>query len=460
LKKLAFTFLILVLKKFTMNNKSRSYFLAALAMAILMTISCGKTTTTTDPAIPNITIYSLMPVHGPYNTIDTLNGQGFDKLPAIDSIVLNGKKMTLISRTDAQIIVDVPRMAGTGPINIWSGGKMFQSPVFTYDSILLVTTIAGTSQPGEVNGKGRNALFYYPAGIAVDHSGNIFVVDNGGSCIRKIDADTNVTTFAGPENLEMAFADGTGSAARFSAPVGLCIDQQGFLYVADQFNYRIRKVSPAGVVTTFAGGGWNGLPQSGGYDGAASSATFNYPVSVACDHAGNIYVADISNNKIRKITPQGMVSTFAGGDYYHYGTVDGVGTAALFYVPNEIASDSSGTLYTVDDDNHLLRKITPDGKVTTLLGPLAEPMLTDFSGTFSAGPLATDNHGNLFFAISDGIIKMSPDGTITPYATGGIGELDGPAKLATYRSITGIATDDAGSIYITDNNRIRKIAWQ
>lgn len=447
-----------------MNNKILLYLKIAAIGLISLSISCNKTG---DPASPsttspsNITITSLTPAHGPYNTIDTLTGKGFDQLPSLDSLVLNGQKVTIISQSAEQIIFKIPTLAGTGNIDIWSEGKMYQGPVFTYDSLLMVTTIAGAPDSGEVNGKGLNARFNGPVGIAVDHQGNIYVADEFGNAIRKIDTGANVTTLAGPLDEERGFADGTGTAARFSWPLGLCTDQNGSLYVADQFNYRVRKVSTSsGVVSTLAGMFWYGGPATGEVDGPATAATFDAPFDVTCDKSGNVYVADLYNNKIREITPAGIVSTFAGGDYYHFGQQDGQGSSTLFFSPSNVAADPSGNIYVIDGEHHLLRKITPGGMVTTLLGP-NEPSMADMSGLFAAAAPACDKYGNLFFAIFGGVIKMKPDGTVIRYAIGGVGGfVDGPLPVATFDAITGIAVDDAGTLYFTDNNRVRKIAWQ
>ena len=421
--------------------------------------SCNKISSPNNTPITNVTITSLRPTHGPFDTIDTLSGKGFDQIPAFDSVLLNGQKLTVISRTDEQVIVKIPSLAGTGNIDIWYKGNEITGPVFTYDSLLMVTTVAGVGpETGEVNGKGTDARFWLPAGIAVDHLGNIYVCETSGN-IRKIDGAGNVTTLAGPAAPVPDYVNGTGSVARFSSPVGMCMGPDGNLYVADHFNYRVRKVTMNGVVSTFAGAQWDAIPKDGFFNGPPDSATFDAPEGVASDKMGNIYVADDANNEIRKITPSGFVSSLAGGDYYHFGQKDGQGGSALFNSPSAIASDSAGNIFVVDAYTQLLRKITPDGNVTTLLGP-NEPSITGPYYPFSAGALATDKYGNLFFSISVGIIKMTPDGTIIRYACGGMGETDGPASVATWRAISGIAVDQNGTLYITDNNRVRKIAWQ
>lgn len=441
--------------------KSKSpYFLLLFLVFSTFLFSCNKISTPDGATISDITINSIRPIHGPYDTIDTLFGKGFDKIPVLDSVLLNGKKLTLISKSPEQVIVKIPKMAGTGNIDIWYQGKLISGPVFTYDSTLFVTTLAGSStDSGAVDGQGLNARFNQPHGIAVDQSGNIYVADMNNNSIRKITAQGNVTTLAGPLSGVRDYVDGTGSAARFSAPFGLAIGPDGFLYVGDQFNYRVRKVSLSGVVSTFAGIGWNSGLLAGGIDGDISVATFDAPFGVCVDRYNNVYVADLYNNKIRKITSTGIVSTYAGGDYYHFGLQDGPAATSLFFNPLVVAVDIYGNVFVGDNENHLLRKISPGGTVTTLLGPL-EPSLTGTTEVFHTSALAADKAGNLFFSIRYGIVKMTPDGNIIRYALGGVGEVDGPAQIATYRAIGGIAVDDSDNLYITDNNRVRKISWQ
>lgn len=435
---------------------------------VLFAISCNKTVgppnrgnpndSTTSTSL-NITITSIEPTNGPYNTIDTIIGSGLDQIPAPDSVLLNGQKVTIISHSADKIIVKIPLLAGTGNVTIWYKGKQYQGPVFKYDSVLMVTTIAGTTDTGEVDGKGSNARFYGPVGIALDQQRNIYVADEFGNAIRKIDTGGNVITIAGPNDMQ-GFVDGTGSAARFAWPLGLCMGPDGYIYVADQVNFRVRKVSTSGTVTTLAGKFWYGGPLTGEVDGPATVATFDSPFGVTSDKNGNIYVVDESNNRIRKITPAGVVSTFGGGDYYHFGKQDGWGISALFFDPSALTSDPSGNIYVIDGSGHLLRKITPDGMVSTLLGP-NEPSMADMSGLFAAGAPACDKYGNLFFAIWGGVIKMKADGTTIRYAIGGIGgAIDGPLPKASFDAISGMAVDDAGTIYFTDNNRVRKITWQ
>lgn len=232
----------------------------------------------------------------------------------------------------------------------------------------IVSTLAGSGSAGSANGTGTAASFNYPAGIAVNQAGDIFVTDNGHK-VRKITSAGVVTTFAGSGST--GSADGTGTAASFNSPEGLAIDTAGNLFVADFSNHKIRKITPAGVVTTFAGSG-----SAGSADGTGSSATFSNPIGVATDIAGNVYVAD-GTNKIRKITSGAVVTTLAGTG--SSGTTDGIGAVATFASPQYLALDTNGHIYTSDYGSSLIRNITrfkispdlPDGlKFNTVTGTI------------------------------------------------------------------------------------------
>src|SRR5207245_2370200 len=181
------------------------------------------------------------------------------------------------------------------------------------------------------------------------------------------------TTLAGAASI--GSADGTGSAARFYFPTGVATDSSANVYVADQYNHTIRKITPAGVVTTLAG--LAGNPGRG--DGTGSAARFNYPSGVATDSSGNVYVADPYNHTIRKITPAGVVTTLAGLAE-NPGSADGTGSAARFSAPWGVATDSSGNVYVADTFNYTIRKITPAGVVTTLAGLAGNPGTHDGTG--------------------------------------------------------------------------------
>ena len=268
-----------------------------------------------------------------------------------------------------------------------------------------VTTFAGSDEKGYADGPGGEAQFNKPSDIVMDTAGNLYVAEIFNHRIRKITPQGEVSTFAGSgEAGEEAggYADGPGSLARFNAPVGIAIDAKGNLYVADALNHRIRKITPKGEVSTFAGSGETGEKAGGYADGPASAARFNVPHGLAFDAKGNLYVADAQNHCIRTITPRGEVSTFAGS-CKKQGYADGMGSAAQFRWPAGIAIDAKGSLYVADDSHHI-RKITPEGLVSTFAGsdekgyadgPGAEAQLNEPAG------MAMDKAGNLYVADSE-----------------------------------------------------------
>jgi sugar lactone lactonase YvrE len=201
-----------------------------------------------------------------------------------------------------------------------------------------------------------------PTSVTVDASGNAFVTNNGNNAILKLTPAGAASVVAGHPG-SAGGTDGTAAAARFSAPRGIAIDPAGNLYVADEGNSNIRKITPAGVVTTLAGGAGAGTA-----DGQGTTARFGAPRGLAADAKGNVYVADTDNHTVRKITPAGQVTTLAGraGEA---GKNDGTGAAARFSEPRGIAVDALGTVYVADTGNAAIRQITPDGVVTTIAGP-------------------------------------------------------------------------------------------
>ena len=225
----------------------------------------------------------------------------------------------------------------------------------------MVTTLAGTAGvSGDADGVGQTALFYEPWGLCVDHVGNVFVADTRNNKIRKITADGTVSTVAGSGNF--GTSNGMGTAATFGNPTGIEADTEGNLYVADHLTHIIRKIDALGFVTTIAGKPY----QMGDDDGIGNQASFRRPYGLTLDLEGNILVADEWNHKIRRVSPTGEVTTVAGDG--EIDSDDGLAAAASFNYPWDMTVDSMGNIFVADGYNYIVRKITPEGQVSTYAG--------------------------------------------------------------------------------------------
>ncbi|AMR33252.1 hypothetical protein A0256_18420 [Mucilaginibacter sp. PAMC 26640] len=275
------------------------------------------------------------------------------------------------------------------------------SPVTTTGTVAL---FAGSNTFGSGNGTGAAATFSYPTGLATDVAGNVYVADQANNQIRKITSAGAVTTLSGTLLPGSTNATAIGATAAYNNPSGVAIDAANNVYIADFLNNQIRKITVAtGAVTTLAG-----ATASGSVNAIGAAARFNGPAGVAADATGNIYVADYNNNQIRKISADGVVTLLAGSTA---GNVNGVGAAAKFNGPRSVAVDLTGNVYVADANNNVIRKIAADGTVTTLAG------------------------------------------------TGAIGNADGAGTAATFYHPAGVAVDALGNVYVADtnNNLVRKI---
>jgi sugar lactone lactonase YvrE len=326
----------------------------------------------------------------------------------------------------------------------------------------LVTTFAGAGHAGWVDGVGTGAYFRSPRGVTVDAAGVLYVADSGNFVIRQITPAREVTTLAGLA-LARGEADGTGSGARFNEPAGVAIGPTGDLFIADLKNHAIRAMTPSRSVSTVAGRASN----LGSLDGAATTARFFYPTDVAAESSGSLVVADSSNGSIRRVGPTGDVTTLAGS-LGLLGSVDGTGSAARFYDPIGIAVAASGDIYVTDDMDHTVRKVTPDGVVTTIAGYASYEGERDGTGRAARfhepWGVATDAAGFLYVADSWNctIRKISPTGAVTTLAglAGAMGASDGTGTSARFRNPAGLAVDRAGNVLVADrgNATIRKIS--
>lgn len=340
--------------------------------------------------------------------------------------------------------------------DVCSGGACKGTP-----KVAAVDSLAGSVQ-GFKDGKGGQALFSAPAGLTRDASGVIYVADLLNHRIRKILADGTVSTLAGSPLPGQS--NGPLNSASFNNPADIVIDSAGTLFIADRGNHLIRKITAAGVVSTLAGSNTKGVGTvNGGYvDGTGTAAKFNGPSGLVLS-GGNLYVADTANNRIRKVTMAGVVTTVAGSGTAGFG--DGKGTAAKFKAPEGITVNNAGTLFVGDTGNNRIRSIALDGTVTTLAGS-GTANFKDGKGTaaqFNApAKLCIDGLGQLLVADwkNHRIRTVKLDGTVTVYAGSGVDDFgNGTLTSAKFDQPLAIITDGKGKAWVADagNHRIRSI---
>jgi sugar lactone lactonase YvrE len=330
--------------------------------------------------------------------------------------------------------------------------SLFFSCSFLYLNAQIVSTVAGTGDQGFVDGIGTSAQFYFPKSVVVTPDETIYVADQYNRRIRKITPDGIVTTFAGSSTV--GFADGIGTSAQFWNPTCLALGVDGTLYVTD--GHRIRKITTNGVVTTLAGSTY-------GYaDNIGVLAKFDQPTGITVDTNGTIYVADTGNHRIRKVTPTGVVTTLAGSSL---GYSNGSGTSARFNNPGGIVVAPDGNIFITDTGNFRIRTVTPLGIVTTFAGSGSAGNL-DGIGTvaqfWSPIGITMSTDGTIYVADSGNhqIRKIDLDATVTTVAGNGYsGFADGVPSISQFHLPSGIAVTNLGIVYVADNynNRIRKI---
>lgn len=340
------------------------------------------------------------------------------------------------------------------------GDAISLTPTLELGSVVGQTTVSsftGSGATGSGDFNGTSASFNLPTVITFDHLGNAFVVDRSNHKIRKITPNGDVTTFAGSGVL--GNVDGVGTAASFRFPDGAVCDSHNNVFVSDQSNHRIRKITPDGTVTTFAG---NGI---GSANGNGTAASFYYPAGMAIDADDNLFVADYGNNKIRRITPDGNVTTFAG--IGTAGATEGTVATAQFNGPTGVCIDNLGNVFVADYYNNKIRKIDTLGNVSTFAGTGAagSDNGNGANASFLHPAIVALDSANNFFITDEGnhkIRKITANGVVSTYAgTGTAGATDGIWSSAQFNSPTGVAVDNSGDVFVADygNNKIRKIKF-
>jgi sugar lactone lactonase YvrE len=331
----------------------------------------------------------------------------------------------------------------------------------------VVSTAAGNGTQGFSGdgGPATAAQLNFPQDAAVDTAGNLFIADLGNNRVRKVTPGGVISTVAGGGTSGLGDG-GQATSAQLYNPTGVAVDTAGNLFIADKGNYRIRKVTTGGVISTVAGNGTAGFSGDGG---PATSAQLNEPNGVAVDTAGNLFIADLSNQRIRKVTPAGIISTVAGNGTGGFSGDGGPATSAQFYSPDGAAVDTSGNMFIADVGNNRVRKVTPGGVISTVAGGgtsgLGDGGLATSAELNFPWGVAVDTAGNLFIGDTSNnrVRKVTPGGVITTVAgngTFGFGGDGGPATSAQLNFPSGVTVDSVGNLFITDsyNQRIRKVA--
>jgi len=429
-----------------------NYIYIAFLLMIACITGCQKEGGNGHNAGAPIVINDFTPAQGGFGTEVLFNGSNYINDTTQISVTLNGKPLKVVGVNGSQIMAVVPKKVGSGHFVVTIGGdSVVSSGIFNYVYTRSVSTFAGSDSAGFANGKGADAMFnfssqswYRSMGITVDDNLNVYVADPGNHCIRKIDSNRNVTTFCGNPG-SSGYADGKGTAAKFSLPYDVALDANGNVWCVDPGNWDIRKIAPDGTATTWAWG--NQAPWSVSVDkttgtvyysscdpsgniypitaqwttGSAVVAGLNYPAGIKFDKAGNLFVVLNGDHIVKKFTAGTWAATTVAGQSGVAGYVNGAVTVAKFDHPWGLALDAAGNIYVAGN------------------------------GTWDGGKYNTDQS-----------IRYIEAGTfnVSTYAgSGSAGFADAVGEAAAFSAPTGVAVDKNGAVYVLDknNNRIRKI---
>jgi len=432
-------------------------------------LSCGDSPSPTPPAPggnepPELTGFA--PLSGKKGTAIKIQGRHFGGDISKVSLQINGLEATVNAVTDTEITAIVPDKCGLGKLVLTVNGKDVTSTgAFRYLYTATTSYFSGNGKGadgqdgGYRDGAPQQSEFRTLYNIATDSKGIMYAADLGNCVVRRIETDGSTSTLAGAGN-QSGFRDGKGSQALMKFPIGIELAPDGSVLVADHENHAIRKISPDGTLVTLAGH----PDRPGLVDGNAVKAQFKRPYGVKLDKTGTLWICDTENGVIRKLSTDGQVTTFAGSTP---GYADGKLKEAKFYMPSYLNFDANDNIFIADKHNHCIRKITPDGMVTTFAGT---PTKTGYRDG-EAGQamfnqpcnIQIDKLGNLY--VNDlwnhCIRLVYPDGYVTTLAgIGGTeGYQEGTGESALFKHPQGCTLDKDGNLFVTDsaNQRIRKL---
>jgi sugar lactone lactonase YvrE len=402
--------------------------------------SCKKEKGTNPTELPAPVISSFAPLAAAKDSLVTITGANFSTTPSENEVSFGNIKAIILQATVNSLTVKVPLHAADGKIAVTVKGKTANS-ADNFSYIYTATTLAG-GQYGFKDGPDTTAQFFAAFGLTTDADGNIIVADGGNNRIRKITPQGVVSTIAGTGAI--GYKNGPKGEAMFNYPRGVAVDGAGNIYVADAGNNRIRKISVTGEVSTLAGDGTDAYK-----DGPGNEAQFNFPVELVVDKNGNVFVTDGGNSCVRKITPQGVVTT--------------IGTRG-FGFPEGIAIDKDGNLFIADPGFQRIFKMTPSGTNTVFAGTGTIGLVDGPANTAkfkNPEGIAIDKQGNLYVGDlgNAAVRKITPDGIVSTLVGGTRGSEDGAGTKARFNEPSGLYVDIHGNIYLADagNSKIRRI---